>query len=195
MRRLLVITAALLISCGAGHAQNAMSTPAIGPTSPLGSLGSLGSSGSMGTGLPLGATEVDPGGLSPATGTNCSASGGGSGLAGTSGAGTTSTFDGGGLSGSSTISASGCTSSQVLSSGGTASPLSNPSGSSSLTLGGGAIPLGATEMDSGGVSPMITVPGPNGGTPCLGSTTTMGSSAMSGSANNGVDALAPLSGC
>src|SRR5690242_10609365 len=140
MRRLLVITTALLISCGAGHAQNAMSTPAIGPTSPL---GSLASSGSMGTGLPLGATEVDPGGLSPATGTNCSASGGASGLSGTSGAGTTSTFDGGGLSGPSTISASGCTSSQVLSSGSTASPLSNPSGNSSLTLDGGAIPLGA----------------------------------------------------
>jgi hypothetical protein len=189
MRRLLLIATALLISCGAGHAQNAMSMPAIGPTSPLGS------SGSMGTGLPLGATEVDPGGLSPATSTNCGASGAGSGLSGTSGAGTTSTFDGGGLSGSSTIPASGCTSSQALSVGGTASPLSNPSGGSIPTLNGGAIPLGATEINSGGISPMITVPGPSGGTPCLGSTTTVDSSAMSGSASNGVDALAAPSSC
>ena len=57
MRRLLVVTTAILITCGSGHAQTSMSTPAIGTTSPLGVPGSSGSAGSAGIGL--GATEID----------------------------------------------------------------------------------------------------------------------------------------
>src|SRR5947208_11244996 len=109
MRRLLAIAAVILMSCGAGHAQTSMSTPAMGATSPL---GTLGSSGSSGTGIPLGATEIDPGGVSSTATVNCNASGYGSGLSGMNASGTTganasgttgmtigatSTFDGGGL--------------------------------------------------------------------------------------------------
>ena len=71
MRRLLVIAVALLLGCGAGHAQSVIGAPAMGATSPLGTLGStpLGTPGSTTpgspTGIPFGATELDPGGLSP----------------------------------------------------------------------------------------------------------------------------------
>lgn len=198
MRRLIAIAAVILMSCGAGHAQTSMSTPAMGATSPL---GTLGPSGSSGTGIPLGATEIDPGGVSPTVTVNCNASG--SGLSGTNASGmtgmtigATSTFDGGGLTAvPSTNSTSSCTSSQTLSPGGTASPLSNSGGSSSSTLNGGTIPLGAIEMDSGGVSPIITVPAPTSATPCAGFTTMAGSSSSTGPTSNGVGALLPSSGC
>jgi hypothetical protein len=194
MRRLLAIAAVILMGCGAGHAQTSMSTPAMGATSPL---GTLGPSGSSATGIPLGATEIDPGGVSPTVIVNCN-----SGLSGMNASGTgmtvgaTSTFDGGGLTAvPSTTSTSSCAPSQTLSLGGTASPLSNPGRSSSSMLNGGIIPLGATEMDSGGVSPIITVPVPSGATPCTGSITMAGSSSSTGPTSNGVGALQPSSGC
>jgi len=88
MRRLVAIAAVILMGCGAGHAQTSMSTPAMGATSPL---GTLGPSGSSGTGIPLGATEIDPGGVSPTVTVNCNASGFGSGLSGMNASGTTGT--------------------------------------------------------------------------------------------------------
>src|SRR4051794_32071496 len=99
MRHACIIMTAIVLGCGAAQAQSAASPPAIGATSPFGMLGASGSSGSSVTGIPLGATEIDPGGLSPAS-PACSPAGssllGGSGM---TSAGAGSTFDGGGLAG------------------------------------------------------------------------------------------------
>src|ERR1700739_4850662 len=116
MRLLPIIVAAILFGCGAAQAQSVMTSPGMGATSPLGVPGSSAPSGSNSpTGIPLGATEIDPGGLSPAPLSNCNASGftansgmspgmigsSASGMGSTSGVGTTSTmgstFDGGGF--------------------------------------------------------------------------------------------------
>src|ERR1700758_3022657 len=116
MRLLPIIMAAILFGCGTAQAQSVMISPGMGATSPLGVPGSSAPSGSNSpTGIPLGATEIDPGGLSPAPLSNCSASGftansgmssgttglNGSGIGSASGLGTTSTtgstFDGGGF--------------------------------------------------------------------------------------------------
>lgn len=180
MARTIVIIAVILLSCGASHAQT---TSAIGTTSPLGIPGSSGSIGSIPTGIPLGATEIDPGGLSPAVSSNCNTSGSSSSAL----PGTSSTFDGGGSTAAGPTSA--CTSGSIsLSTSGTASPLSTPGTSAGFTLNGGTISLGATEIDNGGISPIITIPPPtiptysmptssiptssSSATPCAGSTTT-----------------------
>src|SRR5947209_7558393 len=55
--------AAMLLNSAAAQAQTAPMTPALGATSPLSGMGSA-TSGSP-TGIPLGATEINPGGLSP----------------------------------------------------------------------------------------------------------------------------------
>jgi hypothetical protein len=167
MRLLPLIAVAILFSCGAAHAQSAMTGAGMGMTSPLTTspLGMLGSSASNGsnstTGIPLGATEIDPGGLSPAPVATCNSSGStglsGSGMAATPAAG--SVFDGGGF-GSTTTSACASTSASASSatSGGLASPLSSMGTNSDFTLNGGSIPLGSTEIDSAGISPLITTP-------------------------------------
>ena len=172
MRRLMWMTAVIVLSAGAADAQSTTTPPAIGPTSPLGTLGSSTATASNGTGIPLGATEIDPGGLSPAVSPNCSMSGSGASMSGTK-----STFDGGGTT---TAGSEACSTSQDPPASGIASSLSAPgrtAGSSSAM--GGAIPLDSTEIDSGGVSPMITVPLPGatastsactGGAPPTGST-------------------------
>src|SRR5262245_28767890 len=132
MRILSLIAAVVLLGCGAAHAQSVMTVPGMGATSPLGVLGSSASSGSnSATGIPLGATEIDPGGLSPAPMSNCNTSGSSnsamsSGMTGSSGSGITgSIFDGGGF-GSTMTSACVSTSASASSatSSGTASPLS-----------------------------------------------------------------------
>src|SRR5271165_6232510 len=188
MRRLLVVTTAILITCGSGHAQTSMSTPAIGTTSPLGVPGSSGSAGSAGNGL--GATEIDSGGLSPLPGANCgaSASYSGSGMSGSASTGS-STYDGGGLAlGSSATGSTGCT----TTSSGMASPMS-PAGTS---LSGSGIPLGATELDSAGVSPLFTAPAPSLGGGTLGCAGTMGSSTDSTpGAATGSTSIGGSSGC
>src|SRR5262245_53405601 len=109
MRRTCAMIIMVLLSCGAAQAQSATTQSGMGATSPL---GILGSSASSGTGVPLGATEIDPGGLSPATSCvptdpsvlgNTSTTTGTSttsGLSGTSSATSGSTFDGGGIAGS-----------------------------------------------------------------------------------------------
>src|SRR5919198_386954 len=98
MRSIVAITAAILLSCSATYAQTSMSTPGIGATSPL---GIPGSSGATGTGIPMGATEIDPGGLGVVPGATNSTSGcistgtlPGSGTTTTSTTSTSSTFDG-----------------------------------------------------------------------------------------------------
>jgi hypothetical protein len=169
MRPAYVMMIIILLGSSAAQAQSASTMPGLGATSPL---GMLGSSSSGGTGVPLGATEIDPGGLSPlgacvpsdpsmqgASATNSSSAG--------------STFDGGGLANTGSITSSSCTpGTPNVTSTGIASPLSGaPS-----NLAGGTIPLGATELDGGGLSPMITVPAPvlpapGGVTSCTGSLT------------------------
>ena len=167
MQRLFVITAVILVGCGAARAQNSpngsVMNPAVGITSPL---GIPGSNGSGGTGIPLGATEIDPGGLSQSTAANCDAGGSYMGTSGTGASGMTgavSTFDGGGLAGVGSA-LSPCSPSASVSSIGAASPLSTPTAGSTFRLNGGAVPLGATEIGSAGISPMIS----SQATPCTG---------------------------
>ncbi|MGY3036999.1 hypothetical protein ACVIIV_006169 [Bradyrhizobium sp. USDA 4354] len=109
-------------------------------------------------GIPLGSTEIATPGISPINPsqgmTNCAVSGNG----GSSGA----LFDGGGLSGSSSL---GCPNGTT-----TQSPLPP----STSMVGRVGIPLGSTELGGGGISPSVPVPGP----------TSMGStSSISGSGN------------
>jgi hypothetical protein len=209
MRVFLVLAAAVMLGCGAGHAQSPTGIPAMGSamgaTSPLGTLGSSAPTGSNGgTGIPLGATEIDPGGLSPTASSTCNASGSSySGLSGSSGSGmasmsgTNSSFDGGGFSSTGSVSSmSSCTSTNSLSSSGSASPLSIAGTNPGLTLNGGTIPLGATEIDNGGVSPLIGVPMPSTMTlPCIGSTTNASTAAATGSTSTGMGAPGMLPGC
>jgi hypothetical protein len=179
VRRALVIAAVLLLGCPSLQAQSVVTPSGLGATSPLGipgSISSTGSSGSIGTilpsigsrgtGIPLGATEIDPGGLGqlPGCGTIGSTDLTSSGMPGT--------FDGGGLSGSG-LSSSGCTTgstiagSRGLASGGSVTSLGGSTGS---TLGGSAIPLGSTEINPGGLSPPLTISPPVMTSPCIGAT-------------------------
>ncbi|WP_210324900.1 hypothetical protein [Bradyrhizobium campsiandrae] len=109
-------------------------------------------------GIPLGSTEIATPGVSPITPsqgmTNCPASGN----AGSSGA----LFDGGGLSGSSSLTCANGMTSQ------SAQP------SSTSTVGRVGIPLGSTEIGGAGISPSVQVPGPN---------STVGTIPIDGSAN------------
>jgi hypothetical protein len=214
MRRLFIAAVAILLSCGAGLAQSPMTTPGMGVTSPLGTPGST--SPGFQTGIPLGATELNPGGLGPtaispmssSTSSGCvgmasSSSGiagisgmaGSAGMTGSSGMaggaasatlGTPSSFDGGGVgSMGSASTSSGCSttpSSGTVSSAGTASPLSNPAGATTTGLNG-AIPLGSTEINSLGVSPLIGASSPSSTTtPCVSTLTT----GMAGTSSTGV---------
>lgn len=197
MRFLPLVVAAIMFDGGAAQAQSmmtspGMTSPGIAATSPLGVPGSSVPSGSNSpTGIPLGATEIDPGGLSPAPLSNCIASGSAaysgmsSGLTGSpaSGLGSTSTmgstFDGGGFGSTNLVCASPGGSINTATSTGTASPLSTMGTNSNFTLNGGAIPLGSTEIDSGGVSPLITVPMSSGSMPsCPGATTSSAGAVM-----------------
>jgi hypothetical protein len=138
MRRILPILAAILTLSGAAYAQVPGNSPAMGATSPLGVLGATTAPAT--SGIPLGATEINPGGLSPMPLTTCAT---------TSTATTNGTFDGGGLTG-----CTATTSQPSLS--GTASPLTTPG--SDPTQSGSAIPLNATEITNGGISPLIVAP-------------------------------------
>ncbi|MBR0782200.1 hypothetical protein [Bradyrhizobium iriomotense] len=109
-------------------------------------------------GIPLGSTEIVTPGISPINPvqgmTNCAPSGN----AGSSGA----PFDGGGLSGSSSLACANGTASQ------------SPLPPSTSTVGRVGIPLGSTELGGAGISPFVPVPGP----------TSMGSTgSMDGSGN------------
>jgi hypothetical protein len=215
MRRLFIAAVLILFGCEAGLAQTT-TIPGIGLTSPLGIPGATSSASGLPTGIPLGATEINPGGLGlapigPTTPTaNCLGTGTGSSYTGmigsasmgtmaagavsgatTGGAvtgtsntgeaaagGTTSSFDGGGM-GSASVSG-GCPlpSSAVVSSAGTASPMPGTIGTTRLD--GGVIPLGSTATSSAGLSPLIGVTAPSTAvSPCIGSSTTFGSTTTS----------------
>lgn len=126
----------------AANAQMTLPTtqPSVGmsATSPL----NLGST--RPEGIPLGSTEIATPGVSPINPspgmTNCPVSGN----TGSSGA----LFDGGGLSGSSSLA---CQS-------GTTTPSALPAPTS--TVGRVGIPLGSTELGGAGTSPFVPVPGP-----------------------------------
>ena len=231
MRLVFVSTIAILVSCSAGFAQTTMSTPGAPAmvTSPLG-MGPTSTAGP--TGIPLGATELSNGGMSPApvapvtSGTNCfgsvyglgTATGmtGTTGAAGMTGTGTAtlnSTFDGGGsagLSGGVPISAGtpspsptgsgsneGCASlpgGGSAASAGTASPLSTPGNSGLTTLNGGIIPLGAIELGSPGLSPIIPVPGVTS-TPCASTSQASGTAGLAMPSSAGAMGTTSMPGC
>jgi len=160
-----LVAAAALLGAGPTFAQlgPTAAAPGMGATSPLGT--DLTSP----SGIPLGATELVPGGLSPApigpsaSTTPCSV--GSSGITGSA------TFDGGGINGTSDGSMAGITGvpgdcGSTPSSGaasGMESPPSVPGSTTESTLGGGNIPLGATELDSnsGGLSPTLPLQPPS----------------------------------
>jgi hypothetical protein len=181
MKYLLPMAAAILFLGGApATSQVAQMGPAVSPgmgmTSPLGGTGSVGQ-----VGIPMGSTELNPGGLSPGPlgstgGTSLCGTNGtsvtGSATPGMGGSGTaasSSTFDGGG-----NVGVSGPCSS--VPSGGTVSGTQSTFTSGTTagsTLGIGTIPLGATELGGAGISPMEPAPGPapllNPPSPCVGS--------------------------
>src|SRR5262245_32629029 len=162
MRSLLIGLAAVLFGCNASLAQLTPFTPnapAMGTTSPLGIPGAASPVGPVG--IPLGATSLAPGGLSPApfdptAGANPCV---GAGAATSSASGmTTSTFDAGGAnSGMRGLSGSCGPGTSAGTVSGTASTSSFAGGIAGSVSGGG-IPLGATELDSAGVSPLVTSP-------------------------------------
>ena len=175
MRSLRITITALLLSCGTALAQSSTSTLGMGTTSPLRIPGSSASTTSSRLSDPvvgLGATEIDPGGLSPAISPNCNS--------GTSRY-ASSPFDGGGMAaaGPSNFAAGGCMPALGSASSGSASSLATSGTSIASSLSGG-IPLGATELNGAGVSPMIFVqtPSRNG---CTGGPTTTMTAASSGS--------------
>jgi hypothetical protein len=119
----------LLAHCDVAFAQ-VSAPPGMGATSPLGS--SLSSQPSMPGGIPLGATELDSGGLS-CSGTSTTV-------------GSSSNFDGGGMASTAT----GCTSGASGSPGAATSGTGSTSGSAR-----GAVPLGSTELGTPGESPAV----------------------------------------
>jgi hypothetical protein len=154
-RRLLTTmpaTAALvwLNTCAVGFAQ-VSPTPGMGVTSPLGT----GSSGfnTQPNGIPLGATELNPGGLSPSPCGGMTASGNGV-------AGSLSTFDGGSLISNS----SACPSTAGNSAGIGGTPQAGAT-TGGPTAGNSTIPLGSTELGAAGESPVISNPAPTIPTP------------------------------
>jgi hypothetical protein len=123
--------------------------PGMGATSPLGT-GSSGFS-TQPNGIPLGATELNPGGLSPPSCAGTTASGNGL-------AGRMSTFDGGSLMANS----SACSSSTAGNSASTGGVPQVGSTAIGPTAGNGtSIPLGSTNLATPGESPVITNPAPS----------------------------------
>ncbi|SEF10267.1 hypothetical protein SAMN05444161_8402 [Rhizobiales bacterium GAS191] len=175
-RLLIAMTTAALLQSGPSLAQVGTAVlPAIGMTSPLGSSSSFAPAGPVG--IPMGAVELNPGGLSPmplsstgsavCSGVGMSSSGmaGSVGMSSSGSSGSSSTYDGGGMSGAmsgyaittpSTLSGTcGSTASGSSSSGTSATP-----SIAGLSSGRAGIPLGSTEVGNLGISPILVVPGP-----------------------------------
>jgi hypothetical protein len=167
---LIVATLLALLSSNSAFAQisgtdaTSGSALGIGQTSPLGVMGSSPSVGPIG--IPLGATEFQPGGISPlpsgtSLGANCSTTD--SAASGMSGS--TSTFDGGGATGigMSGSAPSSATCSMGLGSGSSSPSQTEASATSSGVSGPGqlggrsGIPMGATQLGSVGLSPTPTL--------------------------------------
>src|SRR6516162_10015497 len=189
MTRFAVATAAVLLGCGSAYAQAPLSTsplPPLGLTSPLG----IPNAPVGQTGIPLGATELATPGVSPTTsgaspllGATCggvssppsAATGGsltgtstdmgtpvtgasagmGGSVQGTSGA---APFDGGGMA----ASAPGACAASA-----TASPPMGSSMGPGSSVGMVGIPLGSTELGSGGLSPPSVALSPNASAPAI----------------------------
>jgi len=214
MRCLLPIVCAMSLLGGApAMSQVAPSglgvSPGMGMTSPLGGAGPVGQ-----VGIPLGSTELDPGGLSPgplgSTSSLCGTNGTSMTAPGTTGmTGSGSTFDGGG-----NIGVSGPCGAVPL--GGTVSGTQSASAvagaTAGSTLGIGTVPLGATEIGSSGISPLVTVPAAaptldlspsttlnssspvlSPSSPCVGSATTPG--AFGGGTTMGTSGISSPLGC
>ena len=187
--RFLAVALAFLCTCAAGSAQTTVTPSGMGATSPLDAMGASGASGSIGPRVPLGTTEIDPRGLSPLPSSTCNATASTGGTSSTSSA--SSTFDGGGM----TSANSSC-----ATSGSGTSPAQ--SSTSSPGVIGSAIPLGATETGTNGVSPILAVPPPSTSGTAYGTTmrgTTMpcasGFSATSVIGGAGTGNLSSSSGC
>jgi hypothetical protein len=190
IRSAIVVVTTAMLGCSPAFAQMAGSNPSpLGMTSPLG----MGPGSPVApTGIPLGATELASPGVSPmtsgasplgpATGVTATCVGGalsqaspgvsnsmtsssslGSSSAGTSGS--TTIFDGGGVTGT----ASGTCAAVVSSpSGSPAASASSPAGMGSASSGGRAgIPMGSTELGAGGLSPPLGVLIPNPSAPSV----------------------------
>jgi len=151
MGRVITVLIATLLGCTVSFAQTMTpgASPAIGMTSPLGMPGSQ--TFGQPTGIPLGATEINPGGLSPTAPPVGTATCIASSSAGVSG--TQSTFDGGGMGACPT----GSTGMGSVAGAGTSS---GTIGMGMMTAPRGTIPLGSTELNNGGVSPLIAVAPP-----------------------------------
>jgi hypothetical protein len=195
MSRLLIATIAwAYLGCGSVFAQVAMgtATPPLGITSPLG----IGPGAPVApTGIPLGGFELSSPGVSPATAgassmgltagqTACIGIGGSipeasfgaaSSTAATSVGTATSTsgtsasttlFDGGGTAGT----ASGTCATGSTAASNPAASASSPNVAARSTVGRVGIPLGATELGAGGLSPPpdvpITIPSPSSSVSC-----------------------------
>jgi hypothetical protein len=90
--------------------------------------------------IPLGSTEINPGGLSPMPLATCLATSGG-------------TFDGGGLMGCATSAG------QLSPNGVTGSSMGSlPTATPDPSLSGGNLPLGAIETGNAGLSPLLPAP-------------------------------------
>jgi hypothetical protein len=148
LRAVWFATAALFLSCGVGLAQLAPQPNAsgLGLTSPLGMPGNAAAPVGP-VGIPFGATGLSPGGLSPApfdpTASNslCSSA------------------MPSGLSSGSTDSSAAC--GLTATAGAVSGTLPSAGGGFMGSVGNGAIPLGATELDNPGLSPMIASPAPS----------------------------------
>jgi hypothetical protein len=177
-RLAMIATATILLSCGSAFAQISGSVPSpLGMTSPLG----IGPAPAVaGTGIPLGATELNSPGVSPMTSgvsplgsaplstTTCAGvnslvgnlsgassmtgSSVGTGMSTSGTAASSTTFDGGGNVGT----ASGtCAGIAGTTSGQPAASASSPTGMASPSaVGRVGIPIGSTELGVGGLSPM-----------------------------------------
>jgi hypothetical protein len=136
--------AASLIWLTPTASQAQMALPTTQPSAGMSATSSLNLGSTRPAGIPLGSTEIVTPGVSPINPspgvTNCAVSDN-SGSSGT-------LFDGGGLSGGSSL---GCSSSTTITPI-VPAPLS--------TVGRVGIPLGATEIGGAGISPAVPVPGP-----------------------------------
>jgi hypothetical protein len=180
VRSLLPAVTAVLLSSSASFAQFASPTPnsyPMGSTSPLGIPGIASSVGPVG--IPMGATELSPGGISPtpfdptASNSLCLSTGvSSSGMSSSGDYGTTapsSTFDAAGMNtnsmGGASVSGQGSGTLGLSGSCGQGTSARTASGTSPFPGGGIAnptsgtgIPLGSSEVETPGISPVITSP-------------------------------------
>ena len=186
MRRLLSLATSIVIAgCGAAFAQTGP-MPGMGATSPLGTTTFTAPSGQIG--IPLGSTELDPGGTSPLPGlAQCT----GGAISGIGSAVTSGVFDGGGTPtgfGIGTSNSGGSFDGGGTSLGpaigsscstGAASPANTPAAGIQVpgSANGNTIPLGSVELANPGVSPLVGVPAPGITTSACGATGSLSGSA------------------